>query len=113
MKKDLVRKFSMKLSLRRVYPALLLSALPFLSCLAEPAKTSYTVAAKVPAANPFWSNVFTVINYAAGMAVVAAIVFGVIWFVKNRNLLEDSDNDITGQVVEATAAAEGGAESKV
>lgn len=101
----------MKLSLKRAYPALLLSSLPFLSCLAEPAKTSYSVAAKVPAANPFWSNVFTVINYIAGMAVVAAIVFGAIWFFKNRNLLDDSDSDAAPEVPEAASAAEGSAET--
>lgn len=101
----------MKLRLKRAYPALLLSCLPLLSCLAEPSKTSYTVAAKVPAASPFWSNAFTVINYIAGMAVVAAIVFGAIWFFKNRSLLDDADNDAAPEVLEAGNASEGGAET--
>jgi len=68
-----------------------------LPALADPAMIKRIVPAKVNPPDPFWVGFFNILNYASGIAVVTFIVLGIIWFIKNRNILDDADEEIEGE----------------
>lgn len=74
-----------------------------LPALADPAMIKRIVPAKVNPPDPFWVGFFNILNYASGIAVVTFIVLGIIWFIKNRNILDDVDEEMES---ESTASTE-------
>lgn len=52
-----------------------------------------------PAPNPFWSSLFTGLNYLSCIAMVTALVFGTIWLIRNLSSLDESGEEIEPAVV--------------
>lgn len=52
-----------------------------------------------PAPNPFWSSLFTGLNYLSCIAMVTALVFGGIWLVRNLSSLDESADEVEPAVV--------------
>ncbi|MBS1997631.1 MAG: hypothetical protein JSS86_15020 [Cyanobacteria bacterium SZAS LIN-2] len=82
--------------------AFLLQSLP---ALAEKIEQTMSAPSKPP--NTALLGFFTIVNYVAGLAILAALVFGAIWFFQKRNDGEEDVVDAEGATVsESTTETE-------
>lgn len=85
--------------------SLSLYCLPF-TALSVLAADANKVELQAPAPNPFWSTLFTGLNYLSCIAMVTALVFGGIWLVRNLSSLDDSAEEIEPATVASERSAE-------
>lgn len=101
MRKVLADKY--RKALRQM--SLTLYCLPF-TALSVLAADANKVELQAPAPNPFWSTLFTGLNYLSCIAMVTALVFGGIWLVRNLSSLDDSAEEVEPATVASESKPE-------